>query len=180
MSLEDAKPDLNWIARLPGRKVMIRGNHDYWWHAIGKVRSQLHPSIAAIQNDALVCDDVVICGTRGWVLPDHPKFTGEDLAIYDREAERLKLSLAAGAQYGLPIIAMIHYPPTSSPDSETKFTQLLEEYQVRQCVYGHLHGPAHRYRIEGRCRGVTYQLVSADFLDFSPLLLEYPGHHVGS
>lgn len=169
MALDRAAPDLQFIAQLPGRKVMIRGNHDYWWHSIGKVRSILHSSMTAIQNDAVTLDGVTVCGTRGWLLPSHPKFTDEDEKIYQREIERLKLSLKSASASGLPIVAMLHYPPMTDLDHSTPFTKLFEEFGVNVCVYGHLHGNAHRYRVEGVKNGVTYMLVSADFINFQPV-----------
>lgn len=169
MNLPEASADLDYIAALPGRKILIRGNHDYWWHAIGKVRSRLHPSVMALQNDAVTVDGVSVCGTRGWLVPGHPKFTDDDEKIYRREVERLRLSLRAGAASGLPLVVMLHYPPAGSASEDTLFTQLLEEYSVTLCVYGHLHGASHRFRIEGEHNGVRYQLVSADFIAFQPV-----------
>ncbi|OFW74872.1 MAG: hypothetical protein A2201_04785 [Alicyclobacillus sp. RIFOXYA1_FULL_53_8] len=172
MTLLEAQADLDWIAQLPGVKVMIRGNHDYWWNGIQKIRRSLHPSLHALQNDAFVYDNVVVCGTRGWVSPSHPKFTLEDEAIYKREGERLKLTLEKAASHNLPIVAMLHYPPSGALGETTLFTQLLEEYGVRCCVYGHLHGPSHRFAVEGQSGGVEYRLVSADYINFSPLRID--------
>ena len=152
---------------------MIRGNHDYWWNGIQKVRSLLSPSLHAIQNDVWVYESFAICGTRGWVLPSHPKFAPEDEVIYRREGERLRLGLQAAAQTGLPILVMLHYPPCSSLGEETLFTHLLEEYGVKTCVYGHLHGQAHRFAVEGSYQGVTYQCVSADYVQFVPVPLNW-------
>lgn len=174
MTLEEAKPDLDWIAELPGTKLMIRGNHDYWWNGIQKVRSTLHPSLHAIQNDAFVYGNHVICGTRGWLLPSHPKFAHEDDVVYRREGERLRLGLETAHKTSLPIIVMLHYPPCSTLGENTLFTDLLEEYDVKICVYGHLHGPAHRFAVEGRQNGITYRLVSADFVHFQPVMLISP------
>lgn len=179
MTLEEAKEDLAFLAALPGKKVVIRGNHDYWWHSIGKVRAALDPSIEAIQNDAVRLDGVTLCGTRGWLLPTHPKFTSEDEKIYRREVERLRMSLLAAQTYGQPIIVMIHYPPTQTLAEDTGFTQVLEEFQVRVCVYGHLHGYAHRFKVEGKKNGTQYQLASADYVDFRPIpIAVHPDHEV--
>lgn len=172
MTLDDAVPDLDLIAHLPGTKVLIRGNHDYWWHSIGKVRNRLHSSVHALQNDAFVRDGVAIAGTRGWLLPTHPKFTELDEKIYNREAGRLRLSLEAAAATELPILVMLHYPPCTNLFDDTLYTQLMEEYHVNVCVYGHLHGNAHRYRVEGEKNDVQYQLVSADYLQFSPTMIQ--------
>jgi predicted phosphohydrolase len=172
LTLEEAVPDLQWIARLPGIKVMIRGNHDYWWSGITRVRRLLGENFYAIQNDALALGGYAICGTRGWLLPSHPMFDeAKDTPLYRREQERLRLSLEAAAKLDLPIVCMLHYPPCSHLGEDTYFTDLLSTYQVRLCVYGHLHQAAHRYRFEGEKDGVQYQLVSSDYLQFQPLPL---------
>jgi predicted phosphohydrolase len=172
MTLDEAKPDLEWIGQLPGYKLLIRGNHDYWWNGISKVRAALPQKCWAIQNDAVALAGYAFCGTRGWVLPSHPKFTDHDLVIYRREGERLRLSLEQAEKYGLPKIVAMHYPPCSSEGEDTLFTQLLEKYSVQVCVYGHLHGPSHRFAFEGTRGGVTYRLVSADYLAFRPLQIQ--------
>lgn len=174
MTLNEAEPDLQWIANLPGSKVMIRGNHDYWWSGIGKVRSLLTSDFYALQNDAMLLQNRVICGTRGWLLPSHPKFSEEDSHIFRREVERLRLSLTSARNYNPQgnLIAMLHYPPCSHFGEDTPFTELLEAYEVTLCVYGHLHGGAHRYGFNGTKNGTVYQLVSADYVDFCPMLLQ--------
>ncbi|MCL6592976.1 MAG: metallophosphoesterase [Alicyclobacillus sp.] len=174
MTLEEALPDLRWIASLPGEKVMIRGNHDYWWSGIGKVRQHAGPRMHALQNDALALGGYALCGSRGWLLPTHPKFTEADAVIYAREIHRLRLSLTAAQQLGLPKIALMHYPPCSYLGEVTEFTKLLADFGVRLCVYGHLHGPAHRYAVEGVVDGVEYRLVSADYTHFQPVRLDLP------
>ncbi|NLG25134.1 MAG: phosphohydrolase [Clostridiales bacterium] len=167
MRLEDALPDLNAIGALPGQKLILRGNHDYWWSAIGRVRAALPPGMRALQNDCAELGDAVVAGTRGWSLPgdvDNP----DDERIYRREVLRLSLALGAAAKVaaGRPIVAMMHYPPLTDASRDTGFTQLLEQYGVRHAVYGHLHGAALRFAFRGEHRGVTYHQVSCDGLDF--------------
>lgn len=171
MTLDEAAPDLRFIGQLPGQKVMIRGNHDYWWSGISKVRNHLAVGHFAIQNDAIELGGYAVCGTRGWILPTHPKFMAEDRTIFERECMRFRMSLELAKKLGKPIIAMIHYPPCSNAGEPTPFTDLMSEYEVSLCVYGHLHGVAHRYAFEGTLDGVRYQLVSADYLKFRPTLL---------
>jgi uncharacterized protein len=171
MTLQEAALDLEFVSRLNGTKLLIRGNHDYWWNGISKVRSALAPNCIAIQNDAAVFQDYAICGTRGWILPGHPKFTADDETIYLREIGRLKMSLERAATTDKPIIAMLHYPPCGQDGEDTGFTQLLEQYGVKVCVYGHLHGAAHRFAFEGVKNGVKYQLVSADYVNFCPVVV---------
>jgi predicted phosphohydrolase len=169
MTIEEATADLTFISQLPGKKIMIRGNHDYWWSGISKIRQKLVPGHFALQNDAMEIQDHAICGTRGWLLPSHPKFNDQDQVIYKREGERLRLSLEAGQKLHKPIICMMHYPPCNENGEETIFTELLNQFGVQYCVYGHLHGGAHRYAFEGTIANVQYRLVSADYLQFSPL-----------
>jgi uncharacterized protein len=168
MTLSEVTADLAWISERPGKKVMIRGNHDYWWSGISKVRGMLSTDMYAIQNDSLQLNDITICGTRGWLLPTHPKFTEHDDLIYRREIQRLQMSLENAKRLGGPIITMIHFPPANSLDDETLFTQLMDNYNVSLCVYGHLHGPSHRFALNGTIHNTRYQLVSCDYLQFAP------------
>lgn len=171
MTLQEALPDLKWIGSLPGNKVMIRGNHDYWWNGIGKVRGIMPPRTYAIQNDSVVSSTYSICGTRGWLLPSHPNFSNEDEHMVNREVHRLRLSLEHAAKKGLPIICMIHYPPIAPHGCSTPFTDVIEAYPVTYCIYGHLHGSAHRFATNVTRGTVRYQLVSADYVHFSPVPL---------
>lgn len=175
MSLEDARPDLDWIAALPGRKILLRGNHDYWWSSIGRLRQTLDASVTALQNDAFAVEQWAVCGSRGWLLPSHPKFTAADDVVYRREAQRLRMSLDAAARLGTPKVAMMHYPPTDYSATDTLYTDLLEAYEVKLCVYGHLHGAASRFAFTGEKGGVRYQLVSSDYLGFRPARLSTEG-----
>ena len=169
MTLDEAILDLKFVSGLPGTKVMIRGNHDYWWSGISKVRAQLEDKLFAIQNDSFVAGNFVICGTRGWLLPGHPQFTPDDMRLLQREAERLRLSLDHADKTGLHKICMIHYPPIGPSGEPTVFSELLETYDVKVCVYGHLHGNTHRFAFEGVKNDVRYQLTSADYIDFDPV-----------
>jgi predicted phosphohydrolase len=173
MKLEEAERDLAWIAARPGRiKVLTRGNHDYWWSAIGKVRKALPPTLVALQNDAIDLGDVVVCGSRLWACPGALDFDKDDEKIYLREVGRLKSSLEAGQRMaaGRPLIAAIHYPPFAADKRETEYTKLIEAFRVSLCVYGHLHGErAHRTAFEGERAGVHYRLIACDRLGFSPV-----------
>ena len=169
MNLEQAQQDLDWIARLPGKKVLLRGNHDYWWQSIGKVRGALPADVYALQNDAMVIDDYMLCGTRGWLCPGSTQFTQEDEKIYAREIGRLKLSLdyANARNAALPKIVMMHYPPFHVSAEATGFTELITAYGVQKVLYGHLHGPSLKYCFAGELQGVEYIPVSSDYLDFN-------------
>ncbi|HEU4965280.1 MAG TPA: metallophosphoesterase [Bacilli bacterium] len=173
MSLDEAKQDLDYVADLPGRKVMIRGNHDYWWSTVSKVRKALDPSIQVLQNDSLSLGDITIAATRGWDCPGSYQFDEHDRQIYEREIGRLKLSLDHAMQHGGERIwVMLHYPPTNEKHQASGFLEVLHQYPVEKVVYGHLHGAGgHRHALEGVHDGIEYHLVACDYLDFVPLKL---------
>ncbi|HEY8416848.1 MAG TPA: metallophosphoesterase, partial [Limnochordales bacterium] len=175
MTLEQAAEDFAYLAQLPGRIVLIRGNHDYWWGSISKVRRALPPNVTALQNDHLLLGHGwAVCGTRGWTVPGSSTFQGDqDMKIYLRELQRLELSLRSAAQAGAErIIALLHYPPTNERHEPSGFTRLLEAYPVVHCVYGHLHGPARRHGLTGQVGHIRYHLVSCDAVGFRPVLIE--------
>jgi predicted phosphohydrolase len=171
MRLEEARPDLEFIQSLPGRKILVRGNHDYWWHSIRQLR-RAFPGLTFLQNDAILLDGVGICGTRGWLLPGSEGFAeAQDEKIYLREVERLRLSLSALPSGARHRVAMLHYPPLLPHLRDTGFTELLERYEVEICVYGHLHKTHRVNPFRGQHRGVSYYVVSCDLIDFCPLRL---------
>lgn len=163
MKLQDAQVDLDAIAALPGKKVIIRGNHDYWWSAISRVRSALKAGMYAVQNDCVQLGGVLVAGSRGWVLPDEAQ-EKDDLAIYERELLRMEMSLndARKRSAQAPLVAMIHFPPVSAKTPESGFSKLFEKYDVSHVVYGHLHGQALRSAFSGEKNGVMYHQVSCD------------------
>lgn len=169
MKLEEAGEDLRAVGALPGRKVLIRGNHDYWWNGITKVRSILPEGMYALQQDAADLGDWVVCGTRGWLIPTAETDLNErDRKIYERELGRLDMALASAEQIagGRPIAVMLHYPPLLRNQQESGFTQRMEKAGVRLCVYGHLHGTGIYSGYNGILRGIAYELVSCDSQDF--------------
>lgn len=168
MNLKEGLEDLYWLATLPGRKLLIRGNHDYWWTSLSKMKQQLGNRFEFIQNnDVVILDKLAICGTRGWLLPSAESFSDEDSKIYQREGIRLELSLQAAAKQGAEdYIVMLHYPPLFAPEEQTIFTDLMEKYHVANCVYGHIHGENRISTFEGLRQGVNYKLVSCDTQKF--------------
>lgn len=170
MQLADALHDLERIAQLPGRILILRGNHDYWWSSLTQLRCSLPQGMHAVQNDAYDAGDMVFCGTRGWTIPGQ-NAAAQDEKIFRREVLRLEMSLKAAAQMadGRPIVAMMHYPPLlpEHKASGTAFTKLLSAYGVSRCVYGHLHGQSIQRGINGVYDGVRYDLVSCDALGFA-------------
>ena len=171
MTLQEAVCDLAWVGALPGRKILLKGNHDFWWGSIGRVRALLSVQTYALQNDCVRVGRLVFAGSRGWTCPTGAGDTPEDRKIYLREAIRLEMSLQQAAKTGLPIVGMMHYPPFNEKQEDSLFTQLFERYGVRQVVYGHLHGPATRYAFNGWRNGVHYTLTSCDAIGFAPRLI---------
>ena len=175
MQLTQAMLDLNRVATWPGKKVLLRGNHDYWWSSIAKIRKALPADLFAIQNDALLIDDVVIGGTRGWTLPfEGVPFSAEDDKILKRELLRLEISLhkmMAMPQAKKRVVAL-HFPPTNQAGDATPFTTLLQQYPIDHVVYGHLHGNGIHNGFTGEIGGVQYHLTSCDALQFTPLLID--------
>ncbi len=169
MSLEDAVVDIEYISKLgKGKKIILRGNHDYWWSTISKVRSILPSDMYAIQNDSIKFDNYIICGSRGWILPEREPLDAQDQKIVDRELIRLEMSLQSAKkqqQNNEEIICMLHYPPFNSRREASPFTELLEKYEVKTVVYGHLHGSSCKADPVVVKNGITYYLTSCDKVD---------------
>ncbi len=165
MKLEDALVDLRTLAPLPGKKVFIRGNHDYWWNGITKLRDRApDDSFVFLQTDAVRLGSFVIVGSRGWACPGSTDYTEQDEKLYRREAERFRLAFADAEkikQEGDTLLAMIHYPPFSLKNDRTLFTELFEKNGVKKAVFGHLHGAAY-FPLKTERGGVEYILASCD------------------
>lgn len=174
MKLDEAKADLEWIDKLPGKKIIIKGNHEYWWKSISSVREILPPSIMAIQNDAIKIENMIFCGTRGWTVPEKDKeLEPEDLKIYKREVERLKLTLMFAKNLrkeGDKVVAMIHFPPFNTDKEESDFTKLFEEYDVDVVIFGHLHGYTKCDKVS-EIGSVKYYFASCDHINNDPILI---------
>ena len=166
MTIEEVKEDLARIADLPGKKVLLKGNHDYWWQSLSKVKAVLPEGIFALQNGVIRVGKYLICGSRGWTTESNAE---EDKKIYARELIRLELSLTEMSklrQEGDEVIGMTHYPPFDPSLQPTKVTELFTKYGVGKVVYGHLHGNAYAKRkvYIGR---TEYFLTSCDLVDFT-------------
>ena len=174
MKLEEVSADLEWIDKLPGKKIIIKGNHEYWWKSISSVREILPSSIMAIQNDAIKIGDVIFCGTRGWTVPEKDKeLEPEDMKIYKREVERLKLTLMFAKnlrQEGDKLVAMIHFPPFNMDKEQSEFMKLFEEFSVDAVVFGHLHGYTKCDKVS-EINSVTYYFTSCDHINNDPVLI---------
>jgi len=180
MYLEEALPDLRYLHALNGQKYILRGNHDYWWSSLSKMESLcleegLH-TLHFIRHEAfMVREDHLICGTRGWLLPDDPEFTAADRKIYLREIERLRLSLESARKQRLPgqtLTVCLHFPPLTRDLKGSAFTDLMKSYAVDTCVFGHIHRSGSPLALHGeQIEGISYWLTAADHLNFTPLLL---------
>lgn len=170
-NLAEAVPDLAWIAARPGKKLLLRGNHDSWWKSATKIMAAMPPGCAVLQNDAHLVAGRVVIGARGWVAPDDEGATEADVAVYRREIERLKLSIAdADRRFGraAPRIAMVHFPPWIEGRAATEVVAILRAAKVADCVYGHLHGADMSLGVTGERDGIRFHLVSADAVGFAP------------
>lgn len=172
LSLEEAKEDFAWIDRIPGRKIILKGNHDYWWNTATKFYrfcQENHFSQQYIlNNNHYEYDGYAICGTRGWFFEESR--SGEhDEKVFKRELLRLEASLSSAGE--LPKIVFLHYPPRYKGYECEEILGLLKKYDVRHCFYGHLHGASHALALEGLWDGIDFRLVSADKLNFSPFLV---------
>jgi uncharacterized protein len=169
MKMEEGMKELEWIHKLPGKKLVIRGNHDYWWGSITKLNN-LYDDMKFIQNNFFTYGDYAVCGTRGWICPGAEKYTSKDEKIYKRELIRLKLSLDEAKKKGYSkYICMIHYPPTNEKFEDSGFTEIFKEYNVDKVIYGHLHGPVFHRLLTGLRDGTEYIFTSCDYINFSPI-----------
>lgn len=168
MRTDEAKRDLEFLTKFPGKKLVIKGNHDYWWSSLSKVKQILPENVFAIQNNAIKFENIIICGTRGWDIDEGRGLSKQDEVIFQREAVRLKLSITEAKKLQTnneEIICMMHYPPFNFKKESTKFTSLIEEADIKIVVYGHIHN-----NFKGRDaitikNGVYYYLTSCDFLN---------------
>ncbi|MCL2163697.1 MAG: metallophosphoesterase [Oscillospiraceae bacterium] len=178
MYIDEALPDFKFLESLPGEKIISKGNHDYWWTTMRKMKEFLEGndlnSISFLYNDSIVVEESIgITAARGWVLPGSPDFGEQDEKLYNREKIRLELSFKALKRYSdvSKVILMLHYPPLYVDNQISGFTDIIDEHKPEVCIYGHLHGRHVENAFEGKRRGTEYRLVSSDCLKFKPLLL---------
>lgn len=174
MYLEESLKDFEFLDKLPGKKILIKGNHDYWWTTLKKMEMFLSDNnlntISFLYNNSTMIEDKIIVGTRGWNLSD----TDNSEKMIKRENNRLELSILDGIKkYGndKEIIAFIHYPPITENNKNSIFVETMKKYGINRCYYAHLHGNSHKDAIEGEYDNINYKLVSADYLNFNVLKL---------
>ena len=165
MKLEDAEKDFEFLTKLKGKKILIRGNHDYWWSSLTKVREKLPENVYALQNDAIKIGEYIFCGNRGWLIPEGKFNTEENQKIYAREVIRLELSLKNAKKLQTnneKIIFITHYPPFNNKVEASDYTKMLEELGVYKVVFGHLNGYVNPKILYNEINGIGYYLTSCD------------------
>lgn len=179
--IEDTYKDFEYLCALPGKKIMLKGNHDYWWTTVTSMKKYLEENnfnnIDFLYNNSFLIEDKIIVGTRGWALLD----TENSCKMIKREAARLELSIKdAIERYGneKEIICIMHYPPISKTKKKNEYTydseflDIMKKYNVKTCYYGHLHGASHKDAVEGKIEGINFYLISGDYLDFKLKLID--------
>lgn len=190
MQPEEALIDLKWIDELPGTKVVLRGNHDYWWTSLSKLKKILPPSIHPIQNNSFEWEGISIGGSRLWDTPEYDfsdyvvmkenplakkcavtSNPGEDEKVFIRELGRLEASLKTINQHARIKIAMTHYPPIGADLKDSRASCLLGKYHIDICVFGHMHNVRKEISLFGESKGIKYIFAAADYLNFTPIKL---------
>ena len=168
MNLAEAEADFRFLDRFPGKKYLLKGNHDYWWTTAAKFRRFCEEkdlrSLDLLHNNCAFYGDYALCGTRGWFLEEEQK--PHNAKVLAREIGRLETSLQAAGEK--PILCFLHYPPIYQGYQCPEILTVLAKYHVEQCCYGHLHGPTIRRRLEGKRGETDFSLISADYLEFVP------------
>lgn len=165
MKLEEVEPDFEFLNKLKGKKIIIRGNHDYWWSSVSRVREKLPTDTFALQNDAIKIGDYIFCGNRGWLIPEGKQDTEENRKIYAREVIRAELSLKSAIKLrekDEKIVFITHYPPFNNKVESSEYTRLIESFGVEYVVFGHLHGYVNPKMLYNEINGVKYYLTSCD------------------
>lgn len=174
--IDNAYEDFKYIDALPGKKIISKGNHDYWWTTASKLNKYLDENnfktISFMHNNAFSIEGVAICGTRGWKCPGEDDFKKDDDKIYKREITRLELSIKSAQT--IPHkkkLVFMHYPPVTTKSLTSGFIDIMKQYNITDCFFGHLHGEGIKGAIEGEYENINLKLISADHLDFMPILV---------
>lgn len=174
LDLERAEADFAFLAAIPGRKLIVKGNHDYWWTTATKFykfcQANGFENLWILNNNCYFYEDIALCGTRGWFFEEDAAAGSHADKIFKRELIRLEASLQAAGE--AEKLCFLHYPPRYRGYECSEILRLLQQYHVTQCCYGHLHGDSHKLAIEGAYDGVEFRLCAADFINFRPLRLK--------
>ena len=172
MKLEESRADLAFLHSLPGRKLLLKGNHDLWWSTMRKMEDFLNQnhfdSLSFIHNNAAVVDTVAVCGTRGWFFDD----VQSDRKVVAREAGRLERSIEEAKRAGGEPVVFLHYPPVYGGQRCDEMMEVLHRHEIHRCYYGHIHGAGRRQAAQGTIEGIQMRLISCDALGFAPILVE--------
>ena len=173
MKLTETQKDFEFINNLPGSKILLKGNHDYWWDTVSKINRSLNErgfdTIRILFNNSFIVDDYAVCGTRGWIIDSE---TEEDKKILARECGRLRMSLESAKSRGKEPVVFLHYPPVYGNQIQTEMIDILIEYNVKKCYYGHIHGTnLIKSAFNGEYKGINFKLISCDALGFIPALV---------
>lgn len=171
MSLKEAVADFRYIHELPGRKIILKGNHDYWWTTAAKMNNFLaengFDSIFILHNNHYAYENYGICGTRGWINDDSEP---ADAKVLAREAQRLETSIASAENAGLEPLVFLHYPPLYGNEYNPDLLEVMYRHNIKRCWYGHIHGKkGHQNAVNGERDGIVFQLISADYVQFCPV-----------
>lgn len=173
MKLEEAKADFDFLNRLPGRKIIMKGNHDYWWQTKKKldefIAANGFETIDIMFNNSFRVGNVAVCGSRGWFFDAE---SDGNKKVLLREAGRLRLSIESAKKLGCEPIVFLHYPPLTNEKCCNEIMQVLYDYEIKRCYYGHLHGKSVYNAVNETSHGIDFRLISADFLRFCPKLVE--------
>ena len=174
MSLQGTREDFGFLNTLPGKKLIVKGNHDFWWDTATKMKNHFalcgYNTIEIVHNSAhrvYGLEGIAVCGTRGWFYD-----AGGDKKILLREAGRLETSINLAEKAGLEPIVFLHYPPVFAAYRCDEIMDILVRHQVKRCYFGHLHGKAAVSAFEGDCEGMSFRLISCDHTDFYPVIVE--------
>lgn len=169
MNLEQSKNDFEFINNLPGKKIILKGNHDYWWTTVSKMEKFFceneFSTFNILHNNHYVYEDIAICGTRGWINETNEP---SDAKILARESARLNTSIESVKNKNLTPVVFLHYPPLFAGNYNYEILQVLYKYNIKECYYGHIHGKSSSYSINGERDGIEFSLVSSDYLQFVP------------
>lgn len=173
MTLQDSLADFQFIDQLPGKKLILKGNHDYWWASVGKMNSffQNHglDSLNILHNNSYYADGCWICGSRGWIFE---KGGTHDQKIINREAVRLEASIQSTGQHPGERVVFLHYPPVYGEQISPQIIDVLVRHGIKRCYYGHIHGMAMKYASVGTYFGIQFSMVSADTIRFNPVRVQ--------
>lgn len=171
MKLEETLPDFRFISSLPGKKIILKGNHDYWWGSKTKIEKFFSANgiedISVLFNNAYLVDGIAVCGTRGWFYDAQ---SSQDEKVLSREAGRLRMSIECAKKLDGELVVFLHYPPVFAGRECPEIMNVLLEYNVKKCYYGHLHGKkTHSLAVVGNYKGIEFKLISCDYTHFMPI-----------